>query len=673
MDNKSKKLTLVLWTVTLVCGLTSVTSCTDDDNAQDGGQGTAAEGMNIQEKSQFDSYIDMKTYAGDDFYNYATGTWRSNNPLKEGQHQNGTQSEQEAFSKAFLAKIVQETADGSTQDPLLKQLYTDWNAMTMDAAKQHLKAVLKSIDDVATLEAMTEKMAELVGSGYYFPFGLSVDVHNHIVVPLVKNPMLPSKSQVRLQEISGLTDSEMAQIMATVNKVKPMLPEDDDDDDDDAGNNTNAAHRMLFRCHPHPRATVHSIDNLHRAAGKNLVRDVLAAMNLGDFKSYHSDGVAESGEKLAELQLDELKNVMKYVVMARDADLMPASSAADNDKQRQTAIRWLVKLEASPLVFYLSHLFDKTVSPENREATKKMADEFRTAFRERMEKLTWLTDADKAKALEKLEAMRVVLGWLDTEHPEWLSKTPQSGNFYDDVNELFRQSLEVRKQLIGMQTDDAFMYALSVDFPSYEPNAMYSPVCNMVVVNTINMTAPTYRGDKSDAYNLALLGATIGHEMTHGFDDNGSKFDKTGQEIAWLDAESNANFEKLQQLQIDNFDRLTYWPDYDCNGKRTLTENIADLGGLCIAYDVLMKRLAAQGVTDAERDFQAREFFRAFAFSWMENIDQKQANKYRLQDIHAAGCLRVNGNVYLMDEFYRVFNITKGKMYLSPEKRFLIW
>jgi predicted metalloendopeptidase len=490
------------------------------------------------------------------------------------------------------------------------------------------------------------------------------------VVPLVKNPMLPSKSQVRLQEISGLTDSEMAQIMATVNKVKPMLPEDDDDD---AGNNANAAHRMLFRCHPHPRATVHSIDNLHRAAGKNLVRDVLAAMNLGDFKSYHSDGVAESGEKLAELQLDELKNVMKYVVMARDADLMPASSAADNDKQRQTAIRWLVKLEASPLVFYLSHLFDKTVSPENREATKKMADEFRTAFRERMEKLTWLTDAGKAKALEKLEAMRVVLGWLDTEHPEWLSKTPQSGNFYDDVNELFRQSLEVRKQLIGMQTDDAFMYALSVDFPSYEPNAMYSSVCNMVVINTINMTAPTYLGDKSDAYNLALLGATIGHEMTHGFDDNGSKFDKTGQEIAWLDAESNANFEKLQQLQIDNFDRLTYWPDYDCNGKRTLTENIADLGGLCIAYDVLMKRLAAQGVTDAERDFQAREFFRAFAFSWMENIDQKQANKYRLQDIHAAGCLRVNGNVYLMDEFYRVFNITKGKMYLSPEKRFLIW
>ena len=650
MDNKSKKLTLVLWTVTLVCGLTSVTSCTDDDNAQDGGQGTAAEGMNIQEKSQFDSYIDMKTYAGDDFYNYATGTWRSNNPLKEGQHQNGTQSEQEASSKAFLAKIVQETADGSTQDPLLKQLYTDWNAMTMDAAKQHLKAVLKSIDDVATLEAMTEKMAELVGSGYYFPFGLSVDVHNHNVVPLVKNPMLPSKSQVRLQEISGLTDSEMAQIMATVNKVKPMLPEDDDDD---AGNNANAAHRMLFRCHPHPRATVHSIDNLHRAAGKNLVRDVLAAMNLGDFKSYHSDGAAESGEKLAELQLDELKNVMKYVVMARDADLMPASSAADNDKQRQTAIQWLVKLEASPLVFYLSHLYDKTVSPENREATKKMADEFRTAFRERMEKLTWLTDAGKAKALEKLEAMRVVLGWLDTEHPEWLSKTPQSGNFYDDVNELFRQSLEVRKQLIGMQTDDAFMYALSVDFPSYEPNAMYSSVCNMVVINSINMTAPTYLGDKSDAYNLALLGATMGHEMTHGFDDNGSKFDKTGQEIAWLDAESNANFEKLQQLQIDNFDRLTYWPDYDCNGKRTLTENIADLGGLCIAYDVLMKRLAAQGVTDAERDFQAREFFRAFAFSWMENIDQKQANKYRLQDIQ--------------------FNITKGKMYLSPEKRFLIW
>ena len=671
MDYKSRTLNLGLWTATLVCGLVSVTSCTDDDNAQDGGQGTAAEGVNIQEKSQFDSYIDMKTYAGDDFYNYATGTWRSNNPLKEGQHQNGTQSEQEKVSKAFLAKVVQEAADGSTKDPLLKQLYADWNAMTMDAAKQRLKAVLKSIDNVTTREAMVAKMAELVGSGYYFPFGLSLDVINHTVVPSAQIPKLPIKPQARLQEISGLTDTEMAQIMATVNKVKPMLP---DDDDDDADNDGNAARRMQVRCHPHPHATVYSIDNLRRAASKNLVRDVLQAMNLGDWKSFSSvAGAAESGEKLADLQLDELKNVMKYVVMARDADLMPAASAADNDKQRQAAIRWLVKLDASPLVFYMSHLFDKTINPENREAAKKMVGELRTAFRERIGKLTWMTDATKAKAVEKLEAMRVVLGWPDTDHSEWLSKTPQTGNFYDDVNELFRQSLEVRRQLIGMQTDDALMYALSVEFPSYEPNAMYSPVCNMVIINTINMTAPIYLGDKSDAYNMALLGATMGHEITHGFDDNGSKFDKTGQEIPWLDDESKANFEKLQKLQIANFDRLTYWPQYNCNGERTLTENIADLGGINIAYDVLMKRLAAQGASDAERDFQAREFFRAFAFSWMENIDQTQADKYRLGDIHAAGCLRVNGNVYLMDEFYRVFNITKGEMYLAPEKRFWIW
>lgn len=672
MYYKAKTLNIRLWAAILACGLVGVTSCTNDDNISDGGQGTAAEGMNVQEKSQFDSYIDMKTYAGDDFYNYATGTWRSNNPLKEGQHQNGTQSEQDGVSKAFLAKMVQEAADGTTQDPLLKQLYTDWNAMTADVVKQRVKAVLKSIDDVTTREAMITKMGELVGRGYYFPFGLSLDVFKHSVVPSLKIPKLPAKPQARLQEISGLTDTEMAQIMATVDKVKKIIPEDDDDDD--AGSNGNAANRMLVRCHPHPHATVYSIVNLRRAESKNLVREVLQAMNLGQWKSFFSaEGVSESGEKLAELQLDELKRVMKYTVMARDVDLMPAANAADNDQQRQVAMKWLVELEASPLVFYMSHIYDKTIPQENREATKKMIDELRTAFRERIGKLTWMTEAGRAKAVEKLDAMRMVLGWTDTEHPEWLAKTPQAGNFYDDINELFLQSTEVRRQLIGMTTDDALMYALSVDFPSYEPNAMYSPVCNVVIINSINMTAPTYLADKSDAYNMALLGVTMGHEITHGFDDNGCKFDKTGEKIPWLDAESQANFEKLQKLEIARFDSLTYWPLYNCNGERTLTENIADLGGICIAYDVLMKRLAAQGVTDAERDFQAREFFRAFAFGWKENIDQTQANKYRLADIHAPGCLRVNGNVYLLDEFYRVFNITKGNMYLAPEKRFLIW
>ena len=331
-------------------------------------------------------------------------------------------------------------------------------------------------------------------------------------------------------------------------------------------------------------------------------------------------------------------------------------------------------MDDTPLQLYMNNIYDKTIKPENREAAKQMTEELRTVFKEHVQKLTWMGEATKAKAIEKLDAMGVVIGWADTEHPEWLVKTPQAGNYYDDVRDLFKQQFEIDKQLVGLEDNDALAYALTNTEPSYGANAMYVPSCNMAIINSINLTAPIFCEDKGDAYNLAVLGATtIGHEMTHGFDNKGIKYNERGTFGEWLDADTEANYEKLQNLHSENFNQLSFWPDYYCNGTRTLGENIADLGGLCIAYDVLMKHLEAKGVTADERDYQAREFFRAFAFAWMENISQERADYLLNKDVHAAGCLRVIGNVYLLDEFYRVFNITGGTMFLKPEERFVIW
>lgn len=672
-----KKLNHGWWAAILACGLTIVTSCAREDNPVDNGQGgeaPAVKNLNIQEKSQFDDYIKMETYAGDNFYYYATGTWLDNNPLKKDQQMNGTMADQIDLMKAFKEKLIKDAADGTTHDPLLKQLYTDWNATTMDAAKKSLKALLKGIDDVTTMDAMYTKMGELIGYGYNFPFSLSLYVHKHTVVPYLAAPSDTSyykKPQGELQAMADLTDAEMAQIMASVDKLKKIL-NIKEGSGDNAANNRNFSGRHQ---HPYANSIVYKMAATRGEASKSLIENVLSSMGCDKLLEFRSDSdMSDFGAELSKQTLDDLKNMMKYFVMARDIKIMPTDNAAETDKFRLESIKWLVNLESSPLSLYMSNIYNKTVKPENRENVTKLVEEFRTTFKERIQKLTWMGDASKAKAIEKLEAMCVVAGWLDTEHPEWLVKTPQAGNFYDDVRDIFKQHFEIEKQLMGQKSDDALMHANSIYSPSFEANASYYPECNMVLINSINLTAPIYCEDKSDAYNLAVLGATtIGHEMTHGFDSQGSYFDKIGIENEWIDADSRANFEILQQLQIDNFNTLYFWPNYYCDGKRTLAENIADLGGLCIAYDVLMKRLAAKGVTDAERDFQAREFFRAFAFAWMENFDQKRADNYLNKDEHAAGCLRVMGNVYLMDEFYRVFNITKGAMYLPPSKRFLIW
>lgn len=680
-----KRLSHRWWIGIVVCGLLSVTSCVrDDDSANDGPEVTpGSETLNIQEKSEFDDYINMETYAGDDFYQYATGKWLKNNPLKAGQETNGTMADDLALSNAFMEKLIKDAADGTTQDPLLRQLYSDWNATTMDAAKKSLKAVMKGIDDVSTMEAMCKKMGELMGYGYQFPFTYHLYPHDHTVIPYMEIPdsaCFSNKPQASLQGIADLTDAEMAQIMVSVDKLRKMLDGKGDDGGNggNSGNSGNGASNRCLTCrhqHTYANSVVYQVGATRGEGNIDLISKVLAGMELGKGKSFRmSTDVMDYGDALSEMTLDELKNLMKYFVMARDIEIMPAENAAESDKLRLASIKWLVSQNASPLSLYIGNIYDKTINPEIREDVKKMEGELRATFKERIQKLTWMGDASKAKAIEKLEAMHIVIGWLDTEHPEWLVKTPQTGNYYDDVRDIFKQNFEIEKDLMGQKSADALKYAITIGSPSYDPGASYISSCNTVFINSTNLNAPTYCKDKSEAYNLALMGATtLGHEMTHAFDATSISHDKMGVVTEWLDADSKANFDKLLQQEIDNFNALSFWPNYYCDGRRTLLENMADLGGLCIAYDVLMKRLAAKGVTDAERDFQAREFFRAFAFAWMENFNQKTADFYLSTDPHAAGCLRVNGNVYLLDEFYRVFNITKGAMYRTPDKRFQIW
>jgi putative endopeptidase len=159
--------------------------------------------------------------------------------------------------------------------------------------------------------------------------------------------------------------------------------------------------------------------------------------------------------------------------------------------------------------------------------------------------------------------------------------------------------------------------------------------------------------------------------MTHGFDPDGKQFNKVGKEEEWMVPADSKAFDALTEKMIAHFNKQTFG-DYKCNGKLTVGENTADLGGLYIGYDAFMKLLAKKGVTGDELDRQGREFFRAFAYTWMGNLGTEYIQLIN-NDVHALDPVRVNGNVYLMDEFYRLFNIKSGKRYLAPADRIEIW
>lgn len=288
----------------------------------------------------------------------------------------------------------------------------------------------------------------------------------------------------------------------------------------------------------------------------------------------------------------------------------------------------------------------------------------------------WLSAATKAKAIEKLEAMTFYFGWPgdDSGQKNWLVKVPKERkSLYQDILDLFCQRSALIDQMKGKEGEADLFYAQEWSDQSYRPNARYMHLNNSIDIMSINLVEPIFDIQMCDALKYSVMGAsTIGHEITHGFDSSGSLYNKIGKKEEWWTPADKQNFAKLQDAMVKNFNQLYYADNLYCNGEATLAENIADLGGLYIAYDAFVKKMKASGISGDELDRQGREFFRGFAYGWMENMSADEIENYK-KDEHAANCLRVNGNVYLMDEFYRLFNCQDGKMYLAPKDRIEIW
>jgi len=207
-------------------------------------------------------------------------------------------------------------------------------------------------------------------------------------------------------------------------------------------------------------------------------------------------------------------------------------------------------------------------------------------------------------------------------------------------------------------------------------NAYYNPPFNEIVFPAAILQPPFFNVSADPAVNYGAIGAVIGHEMGHGFDDQGAKYDGTGNLRDWWTAQDKANFEKLQDKLAAQYDAFCPYDDgKTCvNGRLTMGENIGDLGGLSLAYRAYKLSLNGKpapvidGVTGDQR------FFMAWAQVWRQNIRPEQARQYLIVDPHAPADVRINGIVRNFDEWYKAFDVKPGdKLYLAPADRVRIW
>lgn len=308
-------------------------------------------------------------------------------------------------------------------------------------------------------------------------------------------------------------------------------------------------------------------------------------------------------------------------------------------------------------------------SEDAKKSVGQLIENLREAFRVRIENLEWMSEETKTSAKEKLESFTYKIGYPDT----W--------NDFSSIavseNTLFENIIAVREYSLNKMLKD---YGQPVDKTRWwmNPqtiNAYYNPLFNEVVFPAAILQPPFYNVDADDAINYGSIGAVIGHEFTHGFDDKGCLYNHQGNLENWWKDTDFSKFNKRADVIVNQFNQYKPLPDLSVNGELTLGENIADFGGLTMAYYALEKALEGKPKPQDIDGFSYKQrVFLGWANVWKNNIKDEALRNRILNDTHSPGEFRVNGTLSNMPEFQEAWGCKDGDaMYRTPEDRAKIW
>ena len=386
------------------------------------------------------------------------------------------------------------------------------------------------------------------------------------------------------------------------------------------------------------------------------VEDIVAETDLETVKDYLKlqllQQTAESlTEETEQISFDFYRTVLSGVEEQRPLDERVIDSVND------------------ALGFAVGKLYvEEYVSPETKAAVLEMVEHERDAARARIAALDWMAPETREAAIAKLDAMTVKVAYPD----KW--QTYEAVNIEESLAESLRSAAlaETRRWLarVGQPVDpEEWLYLPQT------VNAFYDPTSNEFVLLAAFLQPPYFDPEADLASNYGSLGTIIGHEITHGFDQGGSQFDADGNLVNWWTEEDAASFAGLTERVVEQYDAIEVVPGLFVDGDLTIGENIADLGGLQIAYDALHLALAESGdpgLIDGLTPDQ--RFFISMAFSWALEARDEALRMQVETDFHAPDMIRGVQPARNMDAFYEAFGIgPEDPMYLAPEDRIVIW
>lgn len=652
-------------------------------------------------KDQFidKSNMDMSVKPGDDFYTYASGAWLKSNPVPAKETRWGSFNLLRDFNINAVKEILAEAAaDKSASNGSVKKRVGDFYASAMDSTTidklgyKPIKKDLKRAGSVKDVNAILNEVAYQKSKGIASPmFGFYVGQDRKDV-----NTMIPQLSQ------GGTT-----------------LPDRDYYLKDDArSKKIQEAYKTyitkLFTLTGTPAAkaqqNAETIFNLE----KKMAEAQMARVEMRDpYKTYNKFAVADLSKTTPNINWNSLMAKMKVTgedtILVNNPKfftelngLLTSTPTAD----WQTYLQWNVLKSSAPYLSTpfvdanfayaqalsgqkvqtprwqrMSSLTDNTIGellgqlyvekhfkPEAKARMNELIDNLIKAYEIRINNLDWMSADTKEKALAKLHAFTPKVGYPD----KWKN--------YDGL-EIKRNAFFVNLRNAGEWGYNEMVSQLGkpVDRTKWgmtppTVNAYYSPVMNEIVFPAGILQFPFFDPNADDAVNYGGIGAVIGHEISHGFDDSGSQYDKDGTLRNWWTEEDLAKFkEKAKSLQ-EQYDAYTVLDTIHVNGKLTLGENIGDLGGLNAAYEAF--KMTEQGKSNEKIDgfTPDQRFFLSWAQVWRGNILPEAAAQQIVTDPHSPGQYRTIGAPVNMDAWYEAFNVKPGdKLYKAPEDRIRLW
>jgi len=646
--------------------------------------------------------LDLSVSPSEDFYRYACGGWKKKNPLPAAYSRYGSFERLADDNRKRVNAILDDLLSKTYAKGTIEQKISDLYKLAMDSTRRNKEGVkpvmplIKELEKAKTTTSLKAVQLKYAAFGYGLPFhcGFGADEKNASM-----NIFNINQGGITLGQKEYYLDNDAATaaIREAYKKLIVRMFKLFGFSEGDAANKRDAIMKT-------------ETELAKASKSSTELRDVEAnynKMSLDEFKKAYPSIYLETFLNAEGIRTEHFKEmIVGQPEFLKTADKLMGSMTAD---EMRACMEWDVILSAAE---YLSDdvveacfdFFGRTMSgrkvnhPKWKLATNMVESQMgetlgkmyveryfpasskarmqtlvrnlQESLRDRIKAQDWMSEATRQAALDKLDAFYVKIGYPD----KWKDI---SGLSIDPKLSLYENIQNCRKFWDKWDIDYRAGKPVDKDEWYMTPqtvNAYYNPTTNEICFPAGILQVPFFDPTADDAFNYGAIGVVIGHEMTHGFDDQGRHYDKSGNMRDWWTKEDGENFNARAKGYADFFSKIKVLPDLNANGDFTLGENLADHGGLQVAWHAYKKATANAPLGTTDGLTADQRFFLAYAGVWAANITDEEIRNRTKSDPHALGEWRVNGALPHIDMWYDTFNVKPGdKMYIPKEQRLQLW